>query len=319
VFDGDYLPIGQRIREQDNKYMGNVFAMGNLIVVKHKTMGNSKEAYDLGPMTMELALWLEYKLREHEYRLANDTDNLAGIQYYLKRDPYLTDLVNRSKLAAYRGYNPRLVDSTYNTLTPLGLERARQASIVITEINQEFNNIVYVPAEWVNLDEMFVTAGIPIRIINMLRTIHNALIEAQSHVEAGNWHNVDEESEQYEKDIDEQELALQRIAAENRQKAKKTKSSIVNITTLEDNLNVTERPEEITVKLLNTGAPKPEAWVPTAPFGQRGRNDLNVLVKYGLIDLRSYLTGDKGRPKHIIKPARNGLVLLENLEKIGLL
>ena len=292
--------------------MNNVFAMGNLIIVKHKTMGNSPEATNLGGMSMELALWLEYKLREHEYRLANDTDNLAGIQYYLKRDPYLTDLVNRSKLAAYRGYNPRLVDSAYNTLTPFGLEKARQASIVISEINQEFNNIVYVPAEWVDLDEMFVTAGIPIRIINMLRTIHNALIEAQAKVEAGDWHNADEQDET-DKD------PLQRITEENKQKVQRRTDDIVNITTLEDNLKVTERPEEITVKLLNTGAPKPEAWVPTAPFGQRGRNDLNVLVKYGLIDLRSYLTGDKGRPKHIIKPARNGLVLLENLEKIGLL
>jgi hypothetical protein len=65
---------------------------------------------------------------------------------------------------------------------------------------------------------------------------------------------------------------------------------------------------------LSQPAPVYHAYVPTAMFGQRARNDLNNLVKYGLVHLKSWSTGVRGRPRHIVRVSEVGHILLNDPE-----
>jgi len=62
-----------------------------------------------------------------------------------------------------------------------------------------------------------------------------------------------------------------------------------------------------------------EGWVPTSTFAQNTRNDLTQLLKYGLVDMRAWHTGGRGRARHVIRPSTIGRILLKDLEKEGII
>lgn len=304
----------------DNKHM---FLMGDLIVIKHELMGNSLEAKELGPMSMELALWLEYKLQEEDFRKHNDEDNLAGIQYFLNRDPYLKELVTRSQLAAMRGYKPKLAEQ-FDYLTPQGYEKAKKARIVIKEINETLDNIVYDPGMWKKTDEFFVTAGIPRRCANMLNMMDKALKQAKQ-----NFDN-DPDKEHLPPVIfgeEDKPLKKDQTPKLTLSQSKHRELSEIDLqqprpvlSDIKDNLKKTELPPEFDT-LTFYGELSDEStrcWVPTAAFGQNARNDLNVLIRYGLVDLKQYNIGSKGRPKHIIRVSRVGQLVLKDMQELRL-
>lgn len=287
----------------------NMFVMGDMLVIKHKLMGNSQEAANLGPMSMELALWLEYKLTEADMREQEDSDGLAGIQYFLNRDPVLADVVIRSQLAGMRGYDPKLVEQ-YDYLTHLGLEKAKRARIVIKEINETLDNIVYSPNDWHNSDEMFITAGIHKRAIMMLRVMKSAIHEARRRYEDGT------DAPPPVKVNDETKETTRSLPPEQNEFP-----TIDSIADLRHVVKKTELPTNFETIIFYGELTDEESrcWVPTAAFGQRARYDLNILVKYGLVDLKSYNLGNKGRPKHIVRPSRIGHTVLKDLERLRLL
>lgn len=302
----------------------NIAQMGNNIVVMHKTMGRSTEAYELGPMSMELALYLDYKLKELELRDKGDLENLSGIQYLLTKDTYLRDIIIRSQLAGMRGYKPRIVEE-FDLITPYGLMKARKAKIVVDEINKEFDNIVYAPGDWQNLDEMFITAGFPIRVLTMLKLLIKGIKVGYERYQQEQQSNKPSIQNPLEGILDEfipiDPMQNLKIAAQKQQEAPTPQVDVLSdIRDARRQADIPQQrfdpfiiPNSIDISTDN------RVWVATSTFTQKSRNDLNVLIKYGLVDLKTYNLGEIGRPKHIVRPSLTGNKLIKDLGDLRLI
>lgn len=334
--------------------MWTIKQLGNDIVIRNKVVGAAPELVDLGPkgMSLELAVFLHYKLLESQYK-AEDDERLSGVQYALTGHKIFRDLVTRSQLAGMRGYRPKLIEN-YHMITPLGKDRAEKVGPLIEEINNELDNIVNVPDEWQDSDEMFLLAGIPVRVALMLQLLSKAIKEAKRAYE------VEQANSKYQVVPDPQDevldlltddtkepippKSLEDIARENEQKQifarmrkaadqaqeairtqnAPTRSQPPQEAGLEDLVDGTLQstlPQDFSAIVLpfEKLAIENKVWVPTATFGQKARNDLVVLVRYGLVDLKQYNEGNKGRPKHVIRPSRIGYTVLRDLEAMRLL
>jgi len=72
------------------------------------------------------------------------------------------------------------------------------------------------------------------------------------------------------------------------------------------------QPQPLIARTYQTGETR-QGFVPTSILEQKSRNDLKVLVKLGLVDLKAVAAGVRGRPKHIVRVNDIGRIMVEDL------
>jgi hypothetical protein len=275
-----------------------IFPNNRDISVFHPILGRGEEPTRLGDMSHELAQWLKWKLDEHN-AISEDQSEIHNFARFFRQSD-IQAFNTRSHISAARGYNPVLaLDS--GQLTQPGIERARLASAVIAlGIGQNVNSILK-PSELEYTEDVFITGNITIRQAALLEAAHNAIIEA-------------EELDRRELDK-EFKTFLQGYKGDNphipSEDHEEPELELTELFKIRSFTNTTQPVQAIT---YNVG-PSREGYVPTAIFGQKARNDLKNLVKYGLVDLRAQAQGVRGRPKHVFRVSPTGLVVVKDLSR----
>lgn len=344
-----------------------IFDQDTHLFIVHRTIGNSPQVQQLGEMSVETAIFLEAKLLEKELNAANvDTEGtidqnsmamLIGVTNFLN-NPKLRESITRATNAGNRTYKPALC-SEYGNLSPIGVERAKVARQVISEINNTSvdgtTDIAYNPDRWTRTDEIIINGTITKRSLRFLDKMTDALDAVEADHAAAKMREMT-------RALAQPAIADYVIAnansTENENKNEQIGGSMAishqttqNDANPSDRSNDTNQPDgqkplggddpdfsgiidiadikrssELNVSLVRpTLFPMPnapggyQAFVPTAPFGQRARTDTNYLIKYGLVDLKAYITGRQGRPKHVIRTSIQGRKVLTDLRNLGLL
>ena len=142
-------------------------------------------------------------------------------------------------------------------------------------------------------DEILLNATIPVRSLRMLQKLSTGIAEAeQAHTQG--------------------KLAKTIIPEE------KDKKPHVGVMSIKDTRSHVATPNQAFLPEIYQVPTGTQAFVPTATFGQKARTDLRYLIRYGMVELKAYVTG-RGRPKHIIRVSTPGERILLDLQKQGLI
>lgn len=277
-----------------------------LIANKYRDVSRGPDAMLLGEMSIELAIYLEAKLNEQKARELYDQivtdESVRAMQFF--DQPELKDTVGRCYNAGNRGYSPRLID-TRNNLTEEGIEKANQAIPVIAELNEISGGIAYKPNEWRNAEDFFIIATIPVRSLRMLQVIYRAITRAEQ--KDANEALGTNFPLPFPTDDD-----LPEQTDKSNGKNKTDEGMLEALMNVQDNVDMPQT--KFTPQLYQSGANR-EAYVPTATFNQKAKTDIKYLIKFGLVELKAYVGGHRGRPKHVVRHSRAGSILLVNLEE----
>jgi sortase (surface protein transpeptidase) len=292
---------------------------GQAIFIAHKLVGNHPNVLELGEMSMELAIWLEAELSRTRLKESGDQDALTGLNNFLGQ-PQIRAIVERSENAAERGYTPQLRDE-YGNMTQDGRIKAELVSEIIQEVNEFRENYAYTPMSWIGADEIIINATIPVRSLKMLQMLSRGTAEAEDIHRNGRLAQT----------VQQQQRLLELENSENSDKAENAEESensnqqqdsdkkpYIGVVSIRDTrANVATPNQEFQPQIYN-GAQGAQAYVPTSTFGQKARTDLRYLIRYGLVELKAYVTG-RGRPKHIIRVSTPGERILLDLQHRNLL
>ncbi len=316
------------------------------IAIAHPILIREILARDIGQISLELMEWLKDKLYLQEAIEAGH-DNTVGERIRGFRDYKVQDWNDRCLLAAMRGYRPTFVDSR-GELTKAGMDKAQMIrDFYIDAINWQRDHPPQIPSDydpariipmdelpiarmaekqfWTKAEHCFLSMEITKRQYSMLRMLQKALAEAEAtnrtrldekYMSARSAQMLDELGQ-----IDENLASQEEVARLNALRATNTVTSIfdeiasLGVSQSFQAVMLNAHPEyDYLTPDLSRPKPKLEPYVPTAMFGQRARNDLNVLVKYGLVDLKAFHTGVRGRPRHIVRVSEVGTVLINDPE-----
>lgn len=301
-----------------------IINMGTHVLIAHKLGGAGELAENLGQMSLELANWLSAM---HMKQTAQQRNNIIDEDLAAQSDQNRTlpndletelftfsrlsqenhEIIERSKNAAQRGYKPALYE--FGRLTHIGEIKAQQAQEVIRDINEQQQDLTFMPHLWTDLDDYFIRADIPIRSLKMLKLIHAALTKAESDVAAYNMAVMAGR-------IDPTEPGK---TAEARQKAWNEQFvPAKKLASLETFASEDTKPEtDFDVVFLDVADDKKQPFAHTSTLRQKGRTDLQYLIKFGLVNLAGYRDGARGRPKHVVWPSKVGLKALSELGRRG--
>lgn len=313
------------------------------IFFNHPIIGALTESQELGEMSMELILTL------HTLSLLDENPDIqAEDSYVATNSAFRTNLINpstgelmsktdftaqpriralrdRAYISATKGYNPPLIQQISSrhtpTLTPAGHIYAKNATHVINILNDEVDNLGYEPHRWQEADMLFNSASIPRRALGMLYMLNAGITEAEQRYAS---HNMSLLASRQDPVEDPSALAEQlglldpfnapkNKANSDVKSLDETRVSLVSLMGAIDRVNMPV--QEFEAALYPVGAQKFEAWVPTATFGQKARTDLKYLIKFGLVEIRAFISAGRGRSKHIIKPSLPGTSLLTDLAR----
>jgi hypothetical protein len=275
----------------------------------------------IGIMSTELAIWLEAKTRYAiDLEIGDDLDKQLA-QKALNRfgDAKTHNWNMRCLLAATRGYLPVLCDPV-GSLSPTGRVIGEFLVNLFKDIRPDLVDSGFFKSEtWTKTDQVIAHGNISVRQATMLKVIHLACLEAEylkreeldkEYISSRNAERVGIEDT---KDRD----AKGAIKAMNLPKTTGSdQERILELMFERDSQNV---PQSMQARLVGGYGPDRQAYVPTAMFGQRARNDLTNLVRYGLVDLKAVANGLRGRPKHIVRVSPTGLVVVTDLSERGII
>lgn len=283
-----------------------VINMGTHILISHL----GEPVNDLGDMSTELALWLEARLLDQKFREENEEDpEITRAKYQISTNQTILDMDRRAAQSAQRGYKPPYANNI-NRLTPLGAIKAQQARIVIEELNRLEHNICQYPDKWEKADDFIIKATIPARALKMLGIFNKAVIDAEQRLTDENALAVQAEL------IRRREQRLQKEQEEQTQ----TKTAIPSITEIEDVSHELALPDQsFDLVLLSVGENVYRAFIPIAYLREKAKTDLSYLIKYGLVDLKTYRDGSAGRPKHVVYPSKPGIKVFNHINNLGYL
>lgn len=293
-----------------------VINMNGTILIAHDKAGIGEEIEHLGEMSTELAIWLEGKLFEHSLpTIAPKLQNTATgetVDYWDKTNivtnPYIRSMIARCALSAQRGYRHPYSD-TLGNLTPLGLDKANQVQQIIQIINDDGDFWAYQPQKWTKATDVLIKATIPTRALSLLLLIQSAIIEAEKRYNAYALEHPGEAQDPHSPDILNLNTANP-INPTDRPKVFKGERRVADFYEVEIESAVTQ---DVSAMLYLIGTRRREAWVPSATFGQRARSDLKYLVRFGLVDLKAYVAGGRGRPRHVLRVSPTGQIVLDDL------
>lgn len=290
---------------------------GQAIFIAHKLVGNHPNVLELGEMSMELAIWLEAELSRIRLKESGDHDALSGLSNFLGQ-PQIRTIVERSENAAERGYTPQLRDE-YGNLTQDGRIKAELVSDIIQEVNEFRENYAYAPMSWIGADEILINATIPVRSLKMLQMLSRGTAEAEDIHRNGRLAQTVQRQQRLLNQEKENETEDSDKDTENsNQQQDSDKKQYIGVVSIRDTrANVATPNQEFQPQIYNS-AQGDQAYVPTSTFGQKARTDLRYLIRYGLIELKAYVTG-RGRPKHIIRVSTPGERILLDLQHRNLL
>lgn len=322
---------------------------GDYVFIAHPIVGNSPAVQHLGDISLELCLYLETKLTELDLAEHGDPNAITGLKNFFDNPP-MRALYSRGYNACKRAYQPPYLDKLGN-LTPLGQDKAMLAKEIICELNEYQDNLAYEPLKWLEAQDIIVNATIPIRALRLLNVIQSAISKAeqlnakdamslmiaemdrrsgQTFEEFQRNNTIQNEDENGQTEQEEQNIETEQttqieqirnkttntpIAPETTSKPQQNEMLLLNELELQSNM-----PDaNIAAEIFNLNSGISEGYVPTAPFGQRARTDLKHLIKFGLVDMRAYVTPGRGRPKHVLRVSIPGQHVLRSLITKGIL
>jgi len=265
-----------------------VINAGDAIAIRHVHVGFTSDVIDIQDMSMELALWLEAMLVVEKGENIKLNDVIGSMA--------LTppDWVLRARLAAFKAFKPPYA-TRGGRLTELG----EHYSLIVNRILNQIRDIDYGSIssdKWTRIDEMIITATFPKRAGKLLSVIDRAVSDAIKNHESG----ADEIVARFNRDNPPpppEKPKLMDVFSHN-----------------EEGHNRSDFKTELVEEKEAT-----TCWVKTSTFSAKAKYDLNVLMKFGLVDYRHLATGAQGRPKGVIKIADLGTRFLKDLEDRSLL
>lgn len=290
-----------------------IYPNSRFIPINHPILGKGLLPSRIGPMSVELAKWLKFRL---DWQKQQEEGNSLGAErtssYYFK-NPETHEWNMRCMLASIRAYKPELC-TELGYLTPTG----RTLAELVFELFQEKGSLVTSDANmfksetWTKTDQVFIMGQITIRQAAMLKLLWTACLDA----EQTNREELDEEFRSWQTIERRDEEAK---AASRAQLVKDIREDIKEAGGPETYLDVLferelhNEPQSFQARVIGGHGQERKAFVPTAIFGQRARNDLTNLIRYGLVDLKAVATGLRGRPKHIVRVSQPGQVVVTDL------
>jgi hypothetical protein len=299
-----------------------IFPNTTSIAINHPILGYGTTPSEIGPMSIELALWLKDRLELVNFKkMSKDLEHAEFMEKSFQRqESHEWDL--RCRLAGVRGYTHPLCNEIAD-FTPLGLQLAERVSTYLTESTDALqeNPQVTDPDLWTKTEDVFLMGNITIRQAAMLKVLLSAINEAEQT-------NRTELDEQFRSAGAAERVKEEDIVRQARQSAKEAKEAgigtFLNIFAERQTFNV---PQAFQAKVYGyaidptnpMGHGPSVAFVPTAMFGHRARVDLKNLVKYGLVDMKAYITGVRGRPKHLVRVSTPGSIVVKDLTAKGII
>lgn len=286
------------------------------IVIAHPVFCKGMQMAEIGAMSTELGIWLNARYQiesmpDNEF----NTDIKASMGKRFERQENI-DWDMRSRLAATRGYaSPLCLPS--GDLTALGTEKAKQVFELYAHVADQLNeDDTWTSSDkWTKADHVIMSGDITVRQAAMLRVVRNACLDA----ERTNRTRLDARfipADLIPTGVTRRDLLISEgfnpdDYVHNYPESPKAMTTLFEIA----NSNNDSLPDMQGFIIDDTTENVARlAWVPTATFGQKARNDLKNLIRYGLVDLRAWHTPTRGRSKHIIRVSLPGQVLLSDLE-----
>jgi len=321
-----------------------IFPNEHSIVISNPYLGKGTTAFQIGQISTELFLWLRAKFQQEQaLAKAEQTTNDPKVGQLAFTGQSLSKAIHdfnmRSLLSAVKSYDPPLATLTHplpgivGRLTQQGETYANLVQDCIYENllgRPDIEEIALNQASWTQADHVFVNGEISLRQARMLQLLQRAVYDAEQtnrkelderfkaklHLSPGYSDKEtekaegDEETESEGKDPDEPNLQILDVVG----------NSLLDLMINQQRANDTQDFQAIVLDLgLDQRSNIRQAFVPTAIFGTRARTDMKNLTKYGLVDLKAYATGNRGRPKHIVRVSPTGAIVLDHLERLNLL
>lgn len=251
---------------------------------------------------MEFALYVEMQRSiansANQDRLTSFIDN-----------PKIKEMMERCIVAGTRGYQPPLLDDNGN-LNEKGSSISELVKPIIEELDSYSEGYPYEPDKWNNADDLFLSATIPVSSIMILDVIARNCIYKERDFEL-----LTTEQKEYQIDLDFKTLSGTIVPTQG----VSTVAPVGEAITLSAIRRARRVPLTVmSVMVKRSGSPAYDAYVPTVTFDMKTRRELSTLYKFGLLDLRAFLAGSRGRPKHIVRPSTNALKLMLGLKNEGI-
>lgn len=286
------------------------------IAIAHPIFCKGMLMAEVGAMSTELGSWLNARwqleeIPDNEY----NSDMKASMGKRFQRQENV-DWDMRCRLASTRGYASALCHANA-TLTALGTEKAKQVFDLYSKVADQLNedDTWTNPDKWSKADHVIMSGDITTRQALMLRVVRNACRDAEQQnrtrldarfipadlIPFGYTRTDMLISEGFNPDEYEHRLP-------------ETPQGMKTLFNADDRINDSLPDMQGFIIDDETHNASRLAWVPTATFGQKARNDLKNLIRYGLVDLRAWHTPTRGRSKHVIRVSLPGQVLTSDLE-----
>src|SRR6185369_14616657 len=277
------------------------------------------EKSGLGDCSVELAVWLDAKHRESQWRAQGATDADISQTFIHSREAQL--LATRAHVAAVRGYRPRWADMN-GQLTPVGQSKLTSAVQAINSILEETDNEPFQPKAWQTAEQAYLRAVIPKRTLKLLTVIKQA-IHAAEHK-----YNEVAENEQdpttlakHARDLG---LTVPGLTPEiNRTHTQPSNThplpAFQPVPFTQANMNMPNVVQDVesrdTLLFRALLATRWDAWVPASMFTSTTRHDMFTAYRYGLVDLHAFNSGTRGRPRLIIRVSSVANMVLADLAR----
>lgn len=306
-----------------------IIDLGQHVSVNNDEACSHPDMLKLGHLSTELLLWLDMTRRIEVMRKMDMSANAQNLETRMV-SPNFYQTVVRARTAAYVGYRPAYADIDGN-LTSLGLGKAELAQrIVEALISAKVEFISVKPANWQTSEEAFVNMVIPIRAARLLKLFKSACLEAEQRDAAARERDREDMPGIHGKPTgapkliktgnsdSTERLQLLDIIETGQAKLVPTDDSVDTLV-----FDVMTIPAQTSTDAADAPKPVPQsvrqAWVPAAPLSSVARNDLKVLLRFGLVDRRSLFTTNRGRPPSVVRVSPPGEILLKDLHRAGAL
>lgn len=320
-----------------------IYDHGNDIVIMHKvpSAANMAATIGLGDLSVELAVWMHAKMQEQKWREQGTPEEILRGKDAFLQQPQNIGLRDRSIIAGARGYKPTLATPD-GDITPVGLRVASRALPIIEEINNETDNLAWNPQDWLNAEDMFIQARVPLKVAKLLKLFYLAIqtterqfqdeqLASQPDLDKFNipginmFTNRSTDKEPIAPQIT-QTQAIKGFDPDTPPKREFGPIGPIEPKSIFDTKQELTTPTQIVTAehtlMFQTSLAeghKWQAWVPVSIFHPNTRYDVKYLYRFGLIDLRTFATAGRGRPRLIIRPSVIGEKLTKDFGKMNLI
>ncbi|HEY9660065.1 MAG TPA: hypothetical protein V6C65_16530 [Allocoleopsis sp.] len=293
-----------------------IIDLGATIAIINDEVNGLPDLAKIGPITTELAFWLD-ATRKIEVMRGMQVSPQSVEETLL--NPNLYQSVVRARLAAYLGYRPSYADISGN-LTQIGKDKADLAHSILYEYDAANNNASRRPDQWTRADQAFLNVSFTVRTVKFLKLIKFATIEAERRDTLrrdilANGGNPDGDQETAIEWSNRRHMTMQKqktgIAPATAQLVDFVQGERFAADPVETELVSTVLEALLPDKVTKVR----QAWISVADMGNVAKNDLKVLIRYGMVDRRSLLGVNRGRPPTVVRVSAPGELVLADLAR----